>query len=405
MEDDLNIGAPEERLALPRTKKKALSSNSIKGISFSICSAAIAGYVIAYYFIPKTTLGVRVALTPIALEIAGPALLDARNKVTITARIQGYLKAINVDRNDTVKTGEVLAELESADLASQLAAAEADAKAAASSIAEARSDQQRAGALAEKARQDYTRKLALRDKQIITEADWSATEAAFHQTQAELARSGTTIAKASAQSASAEANVNLLRVRLSYATIKSPLNGVVVSRDRNVGDLLSPGTPLVQLVDPDTIILSARLDESAMGTIGPGQVAIVHFASTPAEDFKGTVLRVIRLVDQETREFSVDITLDQLPNHWALGQRANVIIKAPSETPTIAIPQNLITRRNGRVGVWKLNGGSAEWTAIDLGYPTENAVQVVNGLNPGDVVLEPEGAYSHMPVALSEAGK
>jgi HlyD family secretion protein len=344
-------------------------------------------------------------LAPVALEIAGPALLDARNKVTITARIQGYLKTIKVDRNDTVKTGEVLAELESADLANQLAAAEADAKAAESAIAEARSDQQRASALAERARQDYNRKAALRDKQIITEADWSATEATFHQTQADLARSGTTIAKATAQSASAEANVNLLKVRLSYATIKSPLDGIVVSRDRNVGDLLSPGTSLLQLVDPDTIILSARLDESAMGAIGPGQVATVHFASMPTEDFQGIVLRVIRLVDQETREFTVDITMDQLPNHWALGQRANVIIQAPSTTPTIAIPQNLITRRNGRVGVWKLNGSSAEWTVIDLGYPSGDAVQVVSGLNPGDVVLQPEGTYWLMPVKLSEIGK
>jgi HlyD family secretion protein len=344
-------------------------------------------------------------LTPVALEIAGPALLDARNKVTITARIQGYLKTINVDRNDIVKAGEVLAELESADIASQLVAAEADAKAAESAIAEARSDQQRAGALAEKAKQDYNRKASLRDKQIITEADWSATEAAFHQTQADLARSATTIAKASAQSASAQANVNLLRVRLGYATIKSPLNGVVVSRDRNVGDLLSPGTPLLQLVDPDTIILSARLDESAMGAIGPGQVAKIHFASMPTEDFKGKVLRVTRLVDQETREFSVDIAMDQLPNHWALGQRANVVIEAQSQTPAVAIPQDLIARRNGRVGVWRLNGGSAEWIAVDLGYPSGDAVQVVSGLKPGDVALRPEGAYWFMPVALSEAGR
>jgi HlyD family secretion protein len=186
--------------------------------------------VITYYFIPKTTSGVRVVMAPVALEIAGPALLDARNKVTVTARIQGYLKAINVDRNDPVKMGQALAELDSADLANQVAAAEADAKAAESTIAEARSDQQRVGASAEKARQDYNRKLALHDKQIITEADFSAAEATFHQTQAELVRSGTTIAKTSAQFASAQANVNLLGVRLSYATIRSPLDGVVVSR-------------------------------------------------------------------------------------------------------------------------------------------------------------------------------
>jgi HlyD family secretion protein len=277
-------------------------------------------------------------------------LLDARNKVTITARIQGYLKTVNVDRNDPVKVGQVLAQLESEDIANQLAASVADAEAADRSISEARSDQERAHASAEKAKLDYDRKRGLREKNIITEGDWVATEAAFRQTQAELARSATTIAKASAMSASAEANVKLLEVRLRDATIRSPLNGVVVSRDRNVGDLLLPGTPLLQLVDPSSIVLSARFDESAMGTIAPGQSASLYFASMPTENLKGTVLRVIRLVDQETREFTIDITMDKLPSHWALGQRANVTIKAPSLVLAIVIPPNLTARRNGRVG-------------------------------------------------------
>jgi HlyD family secretion protein len=401
MKTEANFTTSKGWLAV-RRKIEGFSGTFIRSVFLLLLLAGTVAYFAAYYLIPRTTNGVRLALAPAALEIAGPALLDARNKVTVTARIQGYLKTINVDRNDRVKAGDVLAELESADLASQVAAAEADATAMQSAISEARSDQQRANALAEKAKQDYNRKGVLRDRQIITEADWSATEATFHQTQADLARSETTIAKTIAQSISAAANVNLLKVRLSYATIKSPLNGVVVSRDRNVGDLLSPGTSLLQLVDPDTIIVSARLDESAMGAIGPGQAATVHFASLPLENIKGTVLRVIRQVDQETREFTVDITMHQLPSHWALGQRANIVIEAPSLAPTLAVPQKFITNRDGRVGVWRLNGWSAEWVAIELGYPSRDGVQVINGLSAGDVVLDPEGAYTYMPVSLKE---
>lgn len=398
----MNTGAPGSWRALPRVRR-GFSGNLPKLVAALVGVALIAAYFITYYLIPRTASGYRIALSPVTLEIAGPALLDARNKVTITARIQGNLKVINVDRNDKVKPGDVLAELDSADLASQLAAAEADASATQSAIAEARADQQRAAALAEKAKLDYNRKSGLRDRQIITEADWVNTEAAFHQTQADLARSATTIAKATAQSASSAANVNLLKVRLDYAIIKSPMSGVVVSRDRNVGDLLSPGTSLLQLVDPQTIIISARLDESAMGAIETGQSVGVHFASLPAQDFKGTVLRVSRQVDQETREFTVDITMDQLPSHWALGQRANVVVKAPSTAPTIAIPQKYIAPRDGRVGVWRLAGFSAQWVAIELGYPSGTLVQVVNGLNEGDVVLDPEGVYTRMPVRLKEA--
>src|SRR5262249_43509548 len=257
----------------------------------------------------------------------------------------------------------------------------------------------------EKGKSDYDRKRGLREKNIITEGEWVTTEAVYRQTQAELARSETPIARASAISASAEANVKLLEVRLRDATIRSPLNGVVVSRDRNVGDLLLPGTPLLQLVDPSSIILSARFDESAMGTIAPGQSATLYFASMPTENLKGTVLRVIRLVDQETREFTIDITMDQLPSHWALGQRANVTIKAPTLVPTIVIPQNLTARRNGRVGVWLLRHGRAVWVQSALGYPSAGAVQVVNGLSAGDIVIPREGTYMYEPISLNESGK
>jgi HlyD family secretion protein len=404
LEGDLNIGAPEARLAVPRKRRRS-SWPVLRALFFFVCFAAIFAYVVAYYVIPKSVAGMTLNVAPVALEIAGPALLDARNKVTVTARIPGYLKTINVDRNDEVKIGEVLAELDSADLANQLVAAEADAKAAESAIAEAASDQQRASAVAEKARQDYGRKIKLKDLQVISEADWSATEAAYHQTQAELARSTTTILKATAQSASANANVKLLKVRLNYATITSPLNGVVVSRDRSVGDLLSPGTSLLQLVDPTSIILVARLDESAMGLVGAGQQVLVQFASIPQEQIKGTVSRLVRLVDQETREFTLEITPNHLPDHWALGQRANVLITAADPSPTLAIPEKMLARRNGRVGAWRVQDGRAEWTKVDLGYPSGDNIQVINGLEAGDVILPPDNAYDYMPVAVKAAAQ
>lgn len=398
----MNIGTPEQMIALPVVKK---GRTSVKAAVLAIVLAMIVIYVVFYYVNPRTTDGLRVVPAIVDLEISGPALLDARNQVSITARIQGYLETVNVDRNDPVKVGQVLAQLESEDIANQLAASVADAEAADRSISEARSDQERSQASAEKAKLDYDRKRSLREQKIITEGDWVTTEAAFRQTQSELARSTTTIAKASAMAASAEANVKLLEVRLRYATIRSPLNGIVVQRYRNPGDLLLPGTPLLQLVDPSSIVLSARFDKSAMGTIAPGQSASLYFASMPTENLKGTVLRVIRLVDQETREFTIDITMYQLPSHWALGQRANVTIKAPSLVPTIAIPKNLTARRNGRVGVWLSRNGRAEWAQVDLGYPSGSAVQVVNGLSAGDIVIPPEGTYPYEPISVKESGK
>ena len=122
----------------------------------------------------------------------------------------------------------------------------------------------------------------------------------------------------------------------------------------------------------------------------------------PNEIFNGTVLRVIHQVDQETREFTVDITIEHLPDSWALGQRANAVVHAPSLVATISIPQRLTARRNGRVGVWLVRNGRAEWAPVELGYPAGDAVQVVNGLTAGDIVIPSEGIYEFEPIALRE---
>lgn len=366
-------------------------------------AAALLFYAVWYYVIPVRVDALRAAPTRATLEISGPGLLDARNKVAITARVQGYLKTITVDRNDPVAEQQVLAELEAEDLDNQLVAAKADADAAQRAIAQARSEQERAKASAEKAQSDFERKKSLIAGHIITEADWLATEAAYRETKADLTRAAVMVDRAIALAASAAANVKVLQARLDYATIRSPLNGVVVMRDRNVGDLLSPGTSLMQIVDPATIIISARFDESVMDTIEPGQTAIVHFASSPDRDFKGRVLRLIRQVDQETREFTVDITLDQLPDHWAIGQRANVVIEAPSPRPIITVPQAFVVPQDRRAGVWVDQHARAEWVPLTLGYPAGVSMQVVKGLREGDVVLSPKGRYWLQPISASEA--
>jgi HlyD family secretion protein len=386
------------------TKRIRVFGPTTKRAFYATLLGILLFYVAWFYVFPTSVEGLRIVPAQVKLDITGPGLVDARNKVTITARIQGFLKTIAVDRNDPVEVGQILAQLESEDLFNQLTAAQADSEAAERAVSQARSDEERAKATAEKAKLDLERKRSLVQSRIITEADWVATEASFRQTQAELARSTTTIDRAIAQAASATANVEVLKARLNYATIRSPLDGVVVIRDRNVGDLLSPGTSLMQIVDPSTIIISARFDESVMAIIEAGQPATVRFASS-RQDFKGTILRLIRQVDQETREFTVDITLERLPDHWAIGQRANVVIEALSLTPTIAIPQTFILRQNGRVGVWTLRHQRAEWVPLTLGYPAGPLIEVIDGLREGDIVLPNEGRFWLEPITVVSTAK
>jgi HlyD family secretion protein len=362
--------------------------------------ALCAAYLAWFYLLPSRLDASKVGLGPPSLEMNGPGLLDATNKVVITARIQGFIRTLTVDRNDSVWKGQVLATLESVDLANQLAAAQAEANAAGRGIAEAESAREGTKAAAEKARSDFERRGKLVGTGSVSQAEYTNAESAFRQAEAQHARAGAAVERAKAQLAAALANVKVLEQRLQEATIASPIDAVVVNRERSVGDLLSPGAALMHLVDPASIIIAARFDESAMGAIKPSQTAKVRFASNPGRVFDGRVLRLSRQVDQETREFTVDILLEQLPDNWALGQRANVTIHIES-LPSLVISQAHIARRDGKPGVWTVRDGRAQWVPVVLGTPLGTAVEVRAGLSINDAVLSPEGRYWMEPVEVS----
>nr|ACV30049.1 putative efflux RND transporter protein [uncultured bacterium B7P37metaSE] len=369
----------------------------IIGAAAIVMAIGAAGY---FYLVPHVVAGTTVEATSATLEIRGPALLDAIDKVVVTARIQGFLKTIEVDKNDLVTKGQLLATIDAEDFESQLAGARADAAASEQAVVEVRASLESLTALAEKAKIEYDRKRALVPSGAASQADLTTTETAFKQANAERARAAATIERLAAQNASAEANVRLLEVRLGYAMMRSPLNGIVVSKDRSVGDLLTPGIKLMEIVDPNTLILTARFDESVLDVIRPGQRVAAHFTSDATRPLKGTVFRLRRQVDEETREFKADIKLDEPPAMWALNGRASVVVYAT--TRTIVLSENLISRRRGRVGVWKLEDGRATWVPISLGYTALTSIQVVSGLVAGDVVLVPRHRYEWEPINVHQ---
>jgi multidrug efflux pump subunit AcrA (membrane-fusion protein) len=279
-------------------------ARTVRAALWLVPIAALLLYFAWFYVLPEPVNGFRIARSQVTLDIAGPGLLDARNKVTVTTRVAGFLKSIAVDQNDSVDVDQVIAQVDT------------------------------------------------------------------NNTQ-----------------------------------IRSQTKGVVVNRNRNVGDFLAPGAPLMEIIDPSTIVVVARFDESVIGIINPGQRATVRFASEPEQNFAGSVLNLGRQVDEETREFRVELTLEKLPVHWAIGQRANVVIEAPSSASTIAIARTAVVRDGGHVGVWISRNDRADWVPLTLGYPAGPLVEVVNGLQEGDVVRPPEGRYRYEPITTKAHAK
>ncbi|WP_185969924.1 efflux RND transporter periplasmic adaptor subunit [Rhizobium straminoryzae] len=356
------------------------------------------------YLVPKPAKLMPVGTGFFQAELKGPGTLDAINKANVSSSLQGVITALHVDRNDVLRKGEIIAEISADDLRAQIGVARASQEAARKAVEAAYADSRRAEATLANARSTLAREMEMQRTGASSRSALEAAQTAVQQGEADLSKAQSFIRQAEAQEAQAAATVEMNQAQLDKSVIRAPIDGVVVARDLNLGDVVSPGTAIVELVDPSSIVLTARFDESAIASLSQGQGVKITFNSQGELPIDGKVLRIGREVDTETREFTVDITPQRLPSNWAIGQRSTAVIAIEGRSDVISVPASAIVRKDGHPGVWAVAGGRAAWRPVELGSIGGNLVEVRSGLNKGDVVMtDPKRVYAFMPVARSES--
>lgn len=216
-------------------------------------------------------------------------------EVDISFKIAGRVEQRLVDEGDRVQQGQLIAILDSIDLEHEVALREAERQAAQANLAELQ-----AGYLPEEINQsrervlqaeadlkrleaDFKRQKRLFEQEVISARDFDNSRAAYEIGQAKykeanqqliLLQKGTRrekIDQAIAQLRQAEQNLLIAKVRLSYATLFSPLSGIVLSKNIEPGEYVSPGTPIVTIGDLDHVWMRGYINETDLGKVKLGQ--------------------------------------------------------------------------------------------------------------------------------------
>lgn len=351
------------------------------------------------YAWPQEVSRYRVKREALEVSVSGPATLDAINKANVSSRVAGRLTQILVDRNDRVAPGQLVATIEQEDLRNILSASRANLEAAQGAQREAEANVESARATLANARSAFARQAELREQGWVSRASYEQAEATLRESKARLAGLQQAAQRARAQTDAAAASVRVDEAQLGLASVRAPFGGVVSVRNRNVGDVLSAGASILEIVDPASIVLTARFDESTIGAVRPGQPARIRFAFDSSRVIPGKVLRLGRQVDLETREFTADIVADRLPPNWALNQRANVEIVLSAKPRALVVPASFVAWNGNQPSVWVLEGGRARRRSVELTGTRGSKLEVRSGLAPGDILLSPEDSYPFMPVA------
>jgi len=357
----------------------------------------------------------------IAAQVTAVGTIWPREKADVGAKISAQIKQMPLLKNKLVRAGEVIAVLESRDLQAQRAEAVAalnEARAnerslVTGTIPKTNAEDQKAlldaRAKVNNARAVYERRRALFEKGGISKKDLDESQLDLTTAEDELRLQEQTVALrsrslnpndrrlAEARTAQAQQHLATLDAQLSYATIRSPITGIVTDQFQYEGEFASAGGKLVTIADTSTVIVKAPFADTMVAQLRPGDAATVLPTDSSAEEMKGQITLLSRSSDPTNRTVEVWVTLGNGEGKLRANGAAQVTVFANSKNDAIVVPASAVTleasnANEGTVMVVDPQNVAHE-TKVTVGIRTADKIEIVEGLQGGETVVI-EGNYA-----------
>ena len=355
------------------------------------------------------------------LSIAGEFL--PYQEVELHAKVAGYIRKINVDIGDRVRSGQVLALLEVPELTAQVQGADAGVRHSQDEIFRAQNEVAR-----DEADHAALHAAALRLKQaaesrpgLIAAQELENAQAKDRASEAQVEAAKSALSAARQQLDVAKANHSQVSAMSDYSRIIAPFDGVVTWRYADTGALVQAGTssnsaqPVVKIAQVNTLRLRIPVPESVASSVHSGALADIAVQAT-GEHFTGAVTRSTGALDRATRTEQVEIDVPNQKLRLAPGMFANVVLGMQKHSDALMIPVQALSRADSPTVLVVGNDNRVETRAVRTGLEDANSVEIVSGLKEGErVIVANLGSYqagelvdpklSAFAAAASETGK
>lgn len=310
----------------------------------------------------------------IAPALFGVGTVESRYTYRIGPTMAGRLKQLDVQVGDQVKAGQVLGEMDPVDIEDRMRAQDAAQKRAEAQLHEAQ------------ARHAYAQTQARRYEQLL--AARSTSEEILAAKQHELRIAEAALSGVREELSRVRSEREALAAQRRNLRLVAPFDSLVAARRADPGTTVVAGQTVVELIDPKSLWINVRFDQSQAHGLAPNLPAKIVLRSRGTA-LAGRVLRLEPLADPVTEEILAKVVFDQLPDPLPpLGELAEVtgVLQPLPSAPVI--PNAALQRVSGKLGVWTLNDGDLRFAAIAPGSTDlDGQVQVREGLKAGDRVV------------------
>lgn len=374
------------------------SPSSVRAVRWLIAMAVVGAAGIAAWHVGapmvearlfKTEVGVtEVALVSPAqaqVQLTSTGYVVPQIEVDVSSKLVGRVEKSTVREGSVVKIGEILFELDASDQRTQVASSQARVAAARAREATSRAQ------------------LAETEIQLQREQKLAASGAVGTATADDLAARAKSLAEqvhaTEADVTASQTEVTALSVNLANTTIRAPIDGTVMTKPLQPGDVVSPGTPMARIADFNSIVVETDVPEARLHLVKTGGPCEIVLDAYPDRRWRGEVADTSPQLNRAKATATVKVRfLDRdatvLPEMAARVSFLDAPLDAAklSEKPKRIVPGNAVTDRSGAKVVFTLESGNARMVPVTLGAPFGDGFELVDGPVPGTKLVSDPGA-------------
>ena len=298
----------------------------------------------------------------------------ARARAAVGAKIIGRVVELPVDEGDAIAAGDIIAVLDSEDLQASVNLAEASLNEARARLADAE--------------REFARQAELVEDQLTSRALY---DAATTQREVALAQVGT-----------AEARLNAARAQLDYTVVRAPIDGVVIERNIEVGEMVAPGGftsqqstgSIVRIADPTSLEVEADINESYIARLKLGQRASIRVDAVPDFEYSGSLRQIVPTADRQRAVVQVKVGIDNIDARLVPDMSCTVTFLEEGvdeselvQPPKLLVPEQAIQYAGGAAFLFQVDDGRLRRLRVTLGETSDGRVEVLEGVRGGETIV------------------
>ncbi len=322
----------------------------------------------------------RIQRGPIVMERTFSGELEALAEFVVAPKISGRVERVMVNIADTVKRGQIVAELDNDEYIQAVAQAQADLEVARANLSEAES-------ALDNANREFNRTQSLLKRGIASDSEFDAAQQDRLAKQAQLK-------VAAAQVSKAESSLETANIRLGYTKVTAGWAGgdeqrVVAERYVDEGQTVAANAPLLMIVELHPIVGVVFVTERDYAQLKSGQLVSLTTDAYPGEQFTGRIDRIAPVFRKSTRQARIEMIIDNPRHRLKPGMFIVAAVELARVPEATIVPEQALTMRDDKDGIFIVSedGRSVAWREVKVGIRNGDRVQVDGEKLTGRVVI------------------